>query len=126
MELGRGCHLVLDAYNANPSSMLVALEGLLHWQAPHKLAILGEMRELGNASHTEHAHIVEWLKTHPAITPLFVGAAFQEVTDALPNVAALNSFLTHYPIEAGTAILLKGSRGTTLEQALPTLRTITQ
>ena len=52
-------HLVVDAYNANPSSMRAALENFRLMEVSPKMAILGEMRELGNSSHKEHQKIVD-------------------------------------------------------------------
>lgn len=128
VELGHGSHLILDAYNANPSSMHVALEGLAKWQAPHKLAILGDMRELGEASQEEHSSVVHWLKGHPEVTPILVGHHFQEAAEGLfttlPDVEALIIHLKGLSLEPETIILLKGSRGIALEKAVPALKQI--
>ena len=55
-------HLVMDAYNANPTSMEAALTDFSHMEVSPKMAIIGEMRELGETSREEHGHIVKVLK----------------------------------------------------------------
>ena len=69
-------HLVVDAYNANPSSMLAALENFTLMQADHKMAILGDMRELGDYSGEEHQKIVDYLKNTNIDTIWLVGDEF--------------------------------------------------
>ncbi|MDO5035656.1 MAG: UDP-N-acetylmuramoyl-tripeptide--D-alanyl-D-alanine ligase [Porphyromonas sp.] len=128
LSLANGSTLIVDAYNANPSSMQVALEGLSHWNSPHKIAILGEMRELGEASHKEHAQIIRWLEEHPTITPILVGQDFKSATEQAPaypafdNVQELSEYLKSHPIPSGSTILLKGSRGVALEQVIPIIQ----
>ena len=54
-------HLIVDAYNANPSSMKAAIDNFRLMDVPHKMAILGDMRELGEVSAEEHRRVVESL-----------------------------------------------------------------
>ena len=54
--------LIVDAYNANPTSMMAALENFRQMEAAHKVAILGDMKELGEGSHEEHQKVVDFLK----------------------------------------------------------------
>lgn len=118
-------HLILDAYNANPSSMRVALENFaaMRSTAP-KLAVLGDMLELGEQSEEEHKAIVELTRTL-GIPVQFVGPLFSKaVGDDLGNVhqdasSALRAF-TAEPV-AGKLVLIKGSRGIKLETLLPAL-----
>ncbi len=112
--------LVIDAYNANPSSMAVALDNFDHIDAPHKLWILGEMRELGNDSRQEHLRIVERVKEH-ARDVILVGKNFREV--ALPEMRCFDTvdeLKPHLAAVNDCLILIKGSNGAKLFQ-LPEL-----
>ncbi len=119
--------LIVDAYNANPSSMAVALDNFMAMRAERKLALLGEMRELGDASAQEHLKLVKRLAE--AGTPAcFVGEEFGRALDAAgcgrsrwyPDSAALAAALAENP-PSDTLILVKGSRGTKMETAIPSL-----
>ena len=76
----KGNTLVLDAYNANPSSMRVAIESLQQMSANSKTVILGEMLELGDDSLNEHQEIVELLKVSNFQSVFLVGEEFQKTT----------------------------------------------
>lgn len=54
--------LIIDAYNANPTSMMAALQNFRNMEVPHKMLILGDMRELGAESAAEHQKIADYLK----------------------------------------------------------------
>lgn len=113
----KGNTLVLDAYNANPSSMRVAIESLQQISATSKTAILGDMLELGDNSLHEHQEIVELLKASNFQIVLLVGEEFQKTTNSFStfaNTNELNNWLKYNPITDNT-ILLKGSRGVRLE-----------
>lgn len=120
--------IIADAYNANPSSMMVALQNLLTTSATHKVAILGDMKELGTASRSEHLALIHWLEQHPQITPLLCGEELCQVAESGMKSFANTEALLHYlqndiaPLEADTLILLKGSHSTALEKVLPTLQ----
>lgn len=107
--------IIADFYNANPSSMKAALLNLHEHNHPSKLAILGEMRELGNSSFEEHQKIIE-LCNELNIKTLFIGEAFCEHNPPLcfATVSDLNAYLQRTPIQ-NSLILLKGSRGIHLE-----------
>ena len=112
---------ILDAYNANPSSMEVAINNLLGSDAENHSVILGEMLEVGPTSTEEHRNICERLKTLNVKTVCLVGAEFLQFKDDFdfnffPNVDALNDWLTSHPFENET-VLIKGSRGNKLEKA---------
>ena len=114
----KGNTLVLDAYNANPSSMRVAIESLQQMSAINKTVILGDMLELGNDSLHEHQEIVELLKTSNFQSVFLVGEEFQKTTNpfsSFSNTNELNNWLKSNPI-TDSAILLKGSRGIRLEE----------
>ena len=121
-DTGRN-RLIIDAYNANPTSMKAALESLNAISAEHKLAILGDMRELGNESATEHQRIADWLKQHPTIEPLLIGDNFSR-TDCIfrkfSNVAEATNYLHSNPPH-DRYILLKGSNSMHLAQLIALL-----
>ncbi|MBO4595852.1 MAG: UDP-N-acetylmuramoyl-tripeptide--D-alanyl-D-alanine ligase [Bacteroidales bacterium] len=118
--------LIVDAYNANPSSMAVALDNLAAVQAPRKLALLGEMRELGAESAVEHQAVVRRL-LDGGLEALLVGEEF--IKAARECGAAFRCFATSDDLAAwlaanpvsGATILVKGSRGTRMEKVLPSL-----
>jgi len=118
--------LIVDAYNANPSSMKAALENFAALQAPLKLALLGDMRELGAESVAEHMKVVEQLRSS-GIPAILVGeefaralAAAGEESPCFPDSGALAAWLHDNPV-CGAAILVKGSRGIQMEKVLTEL-----
>lgn len=116
--------LIVDAYNANPTSMQAAIEAFSHQQsAVSPCYILGAMRELGEYSHTEHQNIVNMLLERKADTVLLVGDEYRETTAPYPifaNVDELCEHLKQHPL-TGCTILIKGSRSNKLENVLPLL-----
>ena len=114
--------LLMDAYNANPSSMEVALKNFAEMQVAKKIAILGDMLELGEESKKEHQHIADLAQQNPGAQILLIGPHFLKTT-----VNALTRQFEH-PAQAAaylkelnpqdTTILIKGSRGMKLEQLL--------
>ena len=112
--------LIADYYNANPTSMKAALENLLQIDAPHKLAILGDMLELGENSVSEHQTIIDFCISNQLET-FFIGTNFftlkNEKAHFFMNVEECNNYLKKNKIE-NRFILLKGSRGTKLEDIL--------
>ena len=117
--------LIVDAYNANPSSMRAALENFAAMDAPLKLALLGDMRELGAESVAEHAKIVDLLKGY-GLPAMLVGEEFAKALagakdfPCFPDSPSLAQWLAANPV-SGTAILVKGSRGIKMETVLPEL-----
>lgn len=114
--------VIVDCYNANPTSMISALESFVAIQQPNKIAILGDMLELGEISKDEHLKIVNWLNDHH-IHAYLVGDEFLNVNDgitAFKNVDELNNHLKNTPIK-DSLVLLKGSRGIKLENCLELL-----
>ena len=118
--------VVVDAYNANPTSMQAAIEAFSHNPSSvtgNPCFILGAMRELGQYSHLEHQNIVNMLLERKADRVLLVGDEYKETTAPYPifdNVDALCEYLQQEPL-AGYRILLKGSRSNTLEKVIPLL-----
>lgn len=123
MDTGRN-QVVLDAYNANPSSMRAALENFAAMRSARpKLALLGGMKELGAESRAEHEAIVALVHS-AGLDAVFVGPEFAELaasgirvfSDADAALAALRGTPPN-----GKLILVKGSRGTRLETLVPAL-----
>lgn len=118
--------LIVDAYNANPSSMRAALENFGHVEAAHKLALLGDMRELGAESVEEHKKIVRQLR-EAGIPACLVGEEFQKALNALhedfpwfASSEALTDYLAANPVR-DTVILIKGSHSISMEKVIPSL-----
>ena len=118
--------LIVDAYNANPSSMRAALENFSHVEATSKLALLGDMRELGAESLEEHKKIVRQLR-EAGIPAILVGDEFRKALDAcaddsrwFPSSEALAAHLAAHPVH-DAMILVKGSRGIQMEKVIPSL-----
>ena len=110
--------VVVDAYNANPTSMTAAINAF-----KGNCYILGAMRELGEYSHLEHQNIVNMLLERKAEKVLLVGEEYKETTAPYPiyeNVEALCEALRKDPL-CGYNILLKGSRSNQLEKVIPLL-----
>ena len=118
--------VVVDAYNANPTSMTAAIEAFANSQqltANSQCYILGAMRELGEYSHLEHQNIVNMLLERKADKVLLVGEEYKQTTAPYPvfdNIEALYAHLQQAPI-SGCTILLKGSRSNQMEKILPLL-----
>ena len=115
--------ILLDAYNANPSSMEVALENFKGTQNSNKLAILGDMFELGANSAKEHLEIVNQAILTKGCVFYFIGSLFFEQKIAhstflfFETFKELQSHLEEITI-SNTSILIKGSRGMALERVL--------
>ncbi len=121
-----------DSYNANPSSMAAALDALARVDVPgRRLAVLGEMRELGELSEPEHAALGDLVgaaavdalvAVGPEAAPLAAharaaGVAVTEVPDAASALDAIADFA-----HPGDAVLVKGSRAVGLELVATALR----
>ena len=118
--------LIIDAYNANPTSMAAALENFKQMSATDKMIILGEMRELGADSITEHQRIISILSTMKLSDIWLVGQEFCKSDrsalgkhSVFNNVEEVKSNLCSTQL-SGRTILIKGSNGTRLFQ-LPEL-----
>jgi len=115
--------IILDAYNANPSSMTVALENFMQLEIPKKTAILGDMFELGNESLEEHKSIVTLALKNENTQFYFIGKDFYANRIDNDNMFFFETFeglaneLTEHKIENAT-VLIKGSRGMALERSL--------
>lgn len=116
--------LILDAYNANPTSMAAAIRNFAEMKEENKFFLLGDMLELGASSIEEHQVIVNLLselKLNEGILvgPLFKAVAGDKLTSVL-NAAEAMEMLNRTPVES-KLILLKGSRGIALEKLVDLL-----
>lgn len=118
--------IILDAYNANPSSMVVALENFFQLENKNKIAILGDMFELGEESLKEHQFIVDLVIKNNSVTTFFIGKDFY--ASKIENEKS-KFFLTFEDFAqyfngkeiSNSLILIKGSRGMALEKTLQIL-----
>ena len=111
-------HLIVDAYNANPTSMMAALENFRLMEVKHKVAVLGDMKELGEGSVDEHSKIVDFLGECGFEKVILVGAEFGKVNtnfEHYPDVEAVKEkFVQEKPV--GKFVLIKGSNSMKLAQ----------
>ena len=120
-ELRETAHnrLIVDAYNANPSSMMAALRNFVQMDGDHKMVILGDMRELGEVSLQEHQQVVDYLSQQPSIeTVWLVGGEFAKARHsfrAFGDVEEVKQAILADP-PLGRLILIKGSNSTKLWQ----------
>jgi len=126
MELkrSRGADLLVDCYNANPDSARAALETLASWPARRRIAVLGDMLELGERAGELHCQVAQsargaelWVVGEHA-RDYVAGARDAGVEVRLfPDKGSLAEALAP-ALEPGTVVLLKASRGAALEQVL--------
>ena len=121
--------LIVDTYNANPTSMMAALQNFSIMQVSPKMAILGDMRELGEVSEAEHKKVVDFLTAEEAkakegeFLVWLVGAEFSKTSchfRKFPDVTAVKKALEEEGVPTGYHILIKGSNGIRLFE-LPAL-----
>lgn len=115
-------HLIVDAYNANPTSMKAAIDNFKLMQVSPKMAILGEMRELGDSSQAEHRALVQQLADSDFDQVWLVGSEFASIECPYRKFADVEEVKSAIAREEprGYYILIKGSNGTRLFQ-LPEL-----
>lgn len=118
--------IILDAYNANPSSMMVAIENFLQLQESNKIMVLGDMFELGTESPQEHKAILNLLLDTKDVAFYFIGKEFYchrintNNFHFFETFDAFSEYLKEVKIE-NSSILIKGSRGMALERTLQLL-----
>jgi len=117
--------IVLDAYNANPSSMQAALENFNQLKGSNKIAFLGDMFELGESSKVEHQKIADLATSYNFSKVYLIGKAFS--TTSVKNAFVFDSFESfknsnNYITFDKATILIKGSRGMALERILDLFR----
>jgi UDP-N-acetylmuramoyl-tripeptide--D-alanyl-D-alanine ligase len=113
--------IIVDAYNANPTSMAAAVSNFAQLSADRKTLILGDMLELGKDAQREHAQLLRLLKQEGFENVYLVGECFSSAAEktclTFADSAALCEYLKHNTVK-NQLILLKGSRGMQLEKAL--------
>lgn len=122
----KGHKIILDAYNANPTSMMAALENFKQSNGTNKLMILGDMFELGAEAESEHQHIATFLEKDPFGKVFLTGANFFKTKTSVDHITLFETFdhlkthLEQNPL-SNTFMLVKGSRGMALERVLDIL-----
>jgi len=115
--------VIMDAYNANPTSMEAAVRNFTSLESPNKIIILGEMLELGSYAESEHKKVVKLLESLGATQVFLIGQNFSGINSSYgwfaDAKACAEYFLSHEV--ANATILLKGSRGVGLERVLDVL-----
>tara|TARA_R110002050_G_scaffold54044_1_gene122609 strand:- start:214 stop:1017 length:804 start_codon:yes stop_codon:yes gene_type:complete len=118
--------ILMDAYNANPTSMLAALENFKQAKGENKIMFLGDMFELGKDAESEHQNIVDFLTENPFGTTYLVGSNFYKTSTESSAIKQYENFndlekvLKQAPSKNAT-ILIKASRGMALERILEIL-----
>lgn len=116
--------LIMDAYNANPTSLEFALESLSKQTTEHMFFVIGDMLELGDMGPAEHRHIIKVAK-RLGLNGILVGPIFQSIWKegdfvAFENNLAAKAYLETQAIR-DCVILIKGSRGIKLEEVVSAL-----
>ena len=111
---------ILDAYNANPSSMKVAIENFSSLPAENKVLLLGAMAELGNDSMDEHLALIQLIQSYNWKEVVLVGGDFLKIKHpfrSFTNAEAAKHWLQQQNY-SHTAFLVKGSRSMQMEKIL--------
>ena len=118
-------HIILDAYNANPTSMFAALENLKQLDVSNKIVFLGDMFELGDTAMNEHQFIVDFLEKSDFKKVYILGANFSKTkrTEKIQSFLSFESFKDANALIKfnDSTLLIKGSRGMALERLLDLL-----
>lgn len=114
--------IIMDAYNANPTSMKAAIENFAQNEGTRKILILGDMLELGKYSQKEHQELLSKIKEFGFEEVFLIGKEFGAANQgfcfkSFEQVDELGEFITKNPIKNGN-LLIKGSRGIQLEKIL--------
>ena len=115
-----GNKFILDAYNANPTSMKAAIENFAGIQAKNKVLMLGGMAELGHESLQEHEAIIELIKQHPWKAVVLVGGDFLKIDHPFIKMTNSAEAATWFKDQAfnDTYFLIKGSRSMQMERVI--------
>lgn len=115
-----GNKIILDAYNANPTSMKAAIENFAKMEGKDKMLMLGGMMELGQESLSEHQALLELVKKYPWKNVVLVGGDFNKISHGylnFENSLEAKEWFSNQKI-SGANILIKGSRSTQMEKVL--------
>lgn len=115
--------IIMDAYNANPTSMMAALDNFKQLEAKDKVVFLGDMFELGETAKAEHQSIVDYLEKTEDGNIYLIGENFYKTIISRSNLKKFDTFdgLTRYlqdHVIDNSFVLIKGSRGMALERIL--------
>ena len=121
--------LIVDAYNANPTSMDAALSNFANVDASPKIALLGDMLELGEESYAEHVTVIKKAVDCALEKVCLVGAEFGKALKDVPEASEFNWFADSQSLAdwlaeqkiTGATVLIKGSRGTRMEKTIQVL-----
>ncbi len=121
----KGYSIIKDAYNANPVSMKAAIMNLSEQHVPNKIAILGDMLELGSFSKKEHGRIIKLLESQSFNKVYLVGSLFKNAINNNPYTTfeTVEDLIRFFSTKSNkfpenSIVLLKGSRGISLEKVL--------
>lgn len=105
--------LIIDTYNANPTSMMASLSNFYKMQAEGKMLILGDMRELGSESISEHQKVVDYIKECKFDNVILVGSQFAACHSDFCHFDNVDDLIKHLKGDKpkGHTILIKGSNG---------------
>ena len=118
--------IIMDAYNANPTSMLAALENFKQLHQERKIIFLGDMFELGQTAEIEHQFIVDYLEKNDLGKVYLIGKNFFKTKVQLAKIKKFETFddlklnIQNHPVK-DSFLLIKGSRGMALERILELL-----
>ena len=112
--------LIIDAYNANPTSMRASIGNFYKMKADHKMLILGDMRELGKDSAEEHQKVVDYLEECGLRDVVLVGEQFAATRHTCPTYPDAPALIEHLKADKphGKTILIKGSNGIRLSSVV--------
>lgn len=115
--------LVVDAYNANPTSMRAAVGNFGVMEVANKMLILGDMLELGEHAEIEHQTIVDLLVNYQLDNVLLVGKLFAQTKNKFKCFDTVENLIQYVEKQniVDNFILIKGSRGIRLEKVIPLL-----
>ena len=118
-----GNKIILDAYNANPTSMIAALENFVQAEGANKILFLGDMFELGPEAENEHQNIVDFLEQNQIGRAYLVGSNFYKTRSSDVNIIKLSTFeelkeIIENDPPKDSHLLIKASRGMALERIL--------